>query len=119
MVRRISGRRRLLRSLAISSSTTRSSRAAASTRGRRAAVGEQLDLDVIAAALARVAGDDPGADLGLDDGGHLAIRHGPGVGHPGDDADVAGGLVVQHHTAVAGLGGLHRGASGIGRQGRR
>ena len=44
MVRRISGSRRLPRSLAISSSTTRSSRAAASTAAWRPSVGEQLGL---------------------------------------------------------------------------
>ena len=84
---------------------------------RRPGVGEQLDLDVVGATLARVAGDDARPHLGLHDGGHLAVGHRPGVGHPGDDADVAGGLVVQHQPAIAGRGGLHRGAGGVGRQG--
>ena len=84
-----------------------------------ATVGDQRDVDVIAASLARMTGNDPGTNLGLDDRGHLAIGHRPGVGNAGDDADVAGGLVVQHQTAIASRGGFDCCAGGIGRQGRR
>ena len=72
---------------------------------------------MIAAALARMKCDDPGTNLGLDDRGHLAIGHRPGVGNSGDDADVAGGPVVQHQTAVACRGSIDGGPGGIGRQG--
>ena len=86
------------------------------TRGRPA-VGDQDDLHVIAAAITGMTGHDPGTDFGLDDCRHLPVGHRTGVGDSGHDADVAGRVVVEHHTAVAGAGGLHRGAGSIGRQG--
>ena len=64
-------------------------------------------------------GDDLGTNLGLDDGGHLAIGHFAGVGEWGDDADVTGCFVVQHQTAVARRGGNDSGAGRVGRQGER
>ncbi len=64
---------------------------------------------MIAATFAGMTGDDARPNLGLHDGGHFAIGHGAGVGHPGHDPDVAGGLVVEHEPAIGDPSGVHGG----------
>ncbi len=84
-----------------------------------AGVGEQLDFRVLGAALAGMDGHDPGAPLGLEDGGLLAVGQRGRVGDAGNDADlgtVGGGgtrRCREQHPAVAADGRVDRGTGRI------
>ena len=117
-VRRISGSRRELRSSAISSSTTRSSRAERLDPGGRSAVAEQLGLDPAAASLgSMIDWPSAGALLALDDGGGGAVRQFAGVRTRATTPTRGGAAVDPGHEedpAVAGLSGGDRGAGVVG-----
>ena len=69
---------------------------------------------MITATVTGVTGHDASTELGLDDGSHLAVGHCTSIGHPGDDADVAGCIVVENETAVAGGGRLYGSTGRVG-----